>query len=1057
MKKIIIGIFIIGLSIFVTKEFLLKKEDTSPIFIDRNTPPSLVEVMAEPASFVYGSSIDVWFYKDSTNQIEEIAVTGHADSRTCGLMSSLFFNTYLQKHENPNDFFVAGAGRLVNRFDDSRIEELEKRENVKLYLDKHGEKKTNEFLLELFSGFPTYSETEQSPLEEYKSQLKEIERELEALENDPDVKGYKRILDTQESFSKFAEESNRHSENSGLVRIHQIPVEMIKEVEERIKSNVSSSEFGIIKFSDILEKYDIKEGMVWTETYRLDNGEPLVIELPIEELSAKSFEKAKEENKNEVEVAMVGDAKRRINFFNEQIIEINTQKVYYAQLPPERLKEKVYLNKCISSEGVVYDCEGEYVTREQYFQDRIPGLIKFLQGNVEDLELMMTEIEKDKNLEQDSKLESINHMTLIDAMLRDWNLPVGSSQKAFDKWREEQREYTWERIKKQLETAKIPVKALESENIVFAIQIYDDILEIKPMQILDLSNSLVVLRPDLNIAKVESSWSQREKVQIKEELVNTQDNSVSPTIMNRIAEISKENNAETSEEMLLDLLNTYPKQALLGLEEIFSKVSDSNEILKKELIEKVEPSILTREVLATMERFNSNPEYEDDLIAYVTDFRNVLLSYPDAPVDLHLSFATRLAQFLAEIRNMQSLYTLSATDISAWEVIEKCETSTTAFEDESKIIREKLEIPFSLADEIRRTVKLIKRRENKYYELAKSLQGFPKEESDEFKKLTEQTEEITLFEREAQNYLSTIHKLKNYSFGENAATELAVNENPKLKSVISELTHATSGNQTSKNLFFINAIQRLNHHIENNIRMDNIARIQLYHTIQTGCETTLTELKYINHQNKNISGYDQLYSRFLYESGEYGLAISSLFDSLTSVIAYHPELTWKVLEDDWIGYPYPKRVKASIEKNTITVKAYQGNKEKLILEITNLPVADANSLSDKINEIPLETWQDNGKLSSKILMAEILVREDVQNLFEVISTPKVNLAMLKAMVYASIPPATELVEPGGEDKLNDAAKKRNDKLLLGKIKDIKVPTLDEFENIIGTNLEAKIQ
>ena len=98
--------------IMASVPFVVACQDSSPPqFLAREGPAPFAELLSEPPGFSYGSTIDLWVYSDSEGSISEVAVTGHADSRTCLAASSTLFTTMLQKLPQEDDEALGQAAR----------------------------------------------------------------------------------------------------------------------------------------------------------------------------------------------------------------------------------------------------------------------------------------------------------------------------------------------------------------------------------------------------------------------------------------------------------------------------------------------------------------------------------------------------------------------------------------------------------------------------------------------------------------------------------------------------------------------------------------------------------------------------------------------------------------------------------------------------------------------------------------------------------------------------------------------------------------------------------
>jgi hypothetical protein len=313
--KILLGVTLVALIVIMVL-FILP--EAIPDFGNRSEPLSFAEMLEEPPSFINGTSIDIWLYTDNEGILREIADTGHAETRTCRLISGLLFNTYLRKYEEPEDFCVAGAGRLVNKMNKLKLKEIEKNQMVSEYREMGKMIHLYNFLLNKASEKTTLDETERTAISRYEAQIETLKEQIANLEKSLVIQDYKRHILSGHEFVRFSEELAKIVESSGLVQVHKIPYGIVDDVKNRITNSVEHKNKKSISFEDLLAKYNIGNAVVWVDVLQLTNGKPLEIEIPIAHISYSSFEEVRIVNRNQLELTMIGDARRRIRFFKEQ-------------------------------------------------------------------------------------------------------------------------------------------------------------------------------------------------------------------------------------------------------------------------------------------------------------------------------------------------------------------------------------------------------------------------------------------------------------------------------------------------------------------------------------------------------------------------------------------------------------------------------------------------------------------------------------------------------------------------------------------------------------------
>lgn len=150
----------------------------APIFLKRQGPASIEEMMLEPPTFNYGSSINVWLAKNNLGEIREVAVTGHGDSATCRRVSAQVMAMLMGKTELPEDLFVAGAAHIIDKGDNEKklkLEKLEIVEEYKGYKSLWVSLKFREMLRLKSPGAGTENET---AVEKIRGELKMVEQKI---------------------------------------------------------------------------------------------------------------------------------------------------------------------------------------------------------------------------------------------------------------------------------------------------------------------------------------------------------------------------------------------------------------------------------------------------------------------------------------------------------------------------------------------------------------------------------------------------------------------------------------------------------------------------------------------------------------------------------------------------------------------------------------------------------------------------------------------------------------------------------------------------------------
>jgi hypothetical protein len=231
-------------------------------------------------------------------------------------------------------------------------------------------------------------------------------------------------------------------------------------------------------------------------------------------------------------------------------------------------------------------------------------------------------------------------------MLRDWQLPVARSQAAFDTWRKAVRNPVWAAIAQQLQKTGIASDLLGGEQMIFQVAINKTELVIAPLHVIDLARSVVLSDPRAGATRVLDAWSLR-SAESKAEPKNLQSSqNVSDLVHSAFAKLT-EGDRNVAREYLLEAFSLDPGAAFRGLELNWLGLFPDTRQRMLEMQHGVKPVIEAAEWQEAFEQLQTSPAYKDDFREYVTAFRDMLESYPKAPVDLHIRLALPIRNLLS--------------------------------------------------------------------------------------------------------------------------------------------------------------------------------------------------------------------------------------------------------------------------------------------------------------------------------------------------------------------------------------------------------------------------
>src|SRR5947199_2289450 len=243
----------------------------------RGGTASFAEVVAQPPSYIYGSSINLWLYTDPDGEIQEIEETGHADSSTCSQVSSLLFNTILQKNPEDGDLAVAGSARLVRHEDTALREKLEQTHVVQSYREVRDQHARAELEAMIARVIATPTDRDQSAIREAEEKERKLRKEMDEFESHPEIKQYLRQSRSGEAISNLAREATRVAKETGLVQIHSLPLELVQQARERVRKAASSGKAQTASFADLAGKTSDGAGAARVDVLRVGEARQRVL------------------------------------------------------------------------------------------------------------------------------------------------------------------------------------------------------------------------------------------------------------------------------------------------------------------------------------------------------------------------------------------------------------------------------------------------------------------------------------------------------------------------------------------------------------------------------------------------------------------------------------------------------------------------------------------------------------------------------------------------------------------------------------------------------------
>lgn len=909
-----------------------------PTFVKNDEGLALVEALAEPPSFVNGSSIDIWIYREDDTQqakpatgseavedtgrdddenteaggdagndadasliaqpdlepghVTEVAISGHAESRTCRVVTALVLNAMLQKTSESRDLFVAGAAELFNAFDPDLDKLLREHKSVKEYIQVEEDLRIEMLLQQLWERFGGPTDGENPLVGERQAKLKELKKRAEELKVHADVARYVKNRNSEDALNEFIAEAQQVASGSGLIRFHEVPASTARLAREQIVDLAMLNSAAVHSFRGLLDAADIEEAIIYTPVLLLSSGDPLVITIDKEGISGENFAEAVRENQSELEVAMIGDANRRIERFERLKTSMDEQADHYRSMPQaKRERLMLELNSTILGDGQQIETRrGTPISAQDYLEHRIPSIKKWADEEIARANELMETIHDDRN-DEAGIIQETGVVTVVESMLRDWDLSVARSQLAFDRWKTIERRPVWNRIYDELKEQGVEQDALRGEDMVFHVKQSGDKFEIRPMHMIDLSRSALVIQPKVGCTQVESTWGRR---QLRPRTAQRQVT---------MEEIWGARDTDAAAGLLKEYLRASPDEAIKLLEGRWHRSNEQIVGMSQDIEELVKPRVALSNYFEELEALRSDPTVEDDDIKYLNGLYLLVEKHDGAPVDARMSLAHLLAGYVAAVQNKLNEYKLNEVELDDWGVLQAYarRRGGDPYARANKLLNdiEEISLPFNAGDVIRDAIETCRKREPSFLEHLLTNKAFPDDGSNELKLALGKSErEITLFEMEALQLVQVRELLHKRVILLDAAIELWLSRDRYLSESIRLLAEADYAGVTGRD----NSIQAVLHALEiysNGLTSpDSIARVSHATSLEQSAESNMRRASALLEDKYCLPGHQQLAARIFYEMGAYEGAFQALFADRTTLAQYSPNLQWSELTSE---------------------------------------------------------------------------------------------------------------------------------------------------------------
>lgn len=1022
---------------------------TAPEFHKRSAAASLQEMLSEPATSMYGSTIDVFVFRDSDGAVQEITIAGHADSITCSIASGAFASALIESGLGAGDFLLAGAGRIsVPVLSGEDRARFSADPDVIEYDVLKRELETVRFLISR-DLFP-----EDDVAAAYGWDLEEGQARLEELETREIVREYLRSAIVAESAEAFLDQARELQETSGLLRLHELRFDVVGAVHDRMKEASRAGRPAVLTFSDLDPGGD---AVVYTPMLMVGSGEPVTLEIPVGRFSPDGFRTAAKQHRSALEQAIENSAQRRYDHAtrlleSERDVKLQCDAATATERDGRISTEICDQDDCGSAAGSLQTnlrLGDNRITFGEYCDVNNPqNLITSAQWQ-EDAREILDRMKRLRDEQDNLNVDALTHAALIDSMLRDWALPIPDAQAAFDNWRTVGRTDAWRALTAAVAAQGIARAAVSGESVVFDVSLDGDTLTIRPLLAVDLARSRVVVDPQLGALAAVAPWELRKISEIATAPIESGDlTSILLSDSEKFKEALVADPAGMMEAFLDELFALLPQQSLdEGRRREFAQLGQIHQI-EQELrplihAERAKSFESQEDIFASLpitsfaarairDHAGFRPEFVSEVI-YLNSLMLVrlldepesagwrlaqaLLSEGDAgkvAIGNQLRSALTSAGIGTERLNLDAIRTLEL-DLFGSTLLEVVDGAMSQMNDvDKRTIMEHFAQPVPSGGNL------------------SDLPELPPQTV--IDSLTAQVEiaRTALMQRQAvEEALSAFDETGRVSI--NAVSEAIESASP---GTAPENYFSWDFLRSELRTMRRNSSSSILNPIEGSALALKLGEeINKQKTLLTNLKPRIVALRYGRDQ-------DAIAARLLFDEGAYLQAFDHILAKQTPLSLYAPNLAWEVLNPHLKAIPDGLRLQA--DGDAVVVEVEVGGNDIQVLRFTGLDGSSREALTSA-NPEPLLPWNDGDPLWEQILLAVVPVRPEAQELAAVLAGDELRLATLKAMVYACAVPGNHLLDPGGRCARADGSTALHDRVRSGALS-FTLPDSDTLED-----------
>lgn len=960
----------------------------SPEFRRRKSSATLSEMLTEPPTSIYGSTINVFAFRDDRGSLRELTVAGHADSATCSEFSGEFSKAMLNSPWRDGDFMLAGAGRMTvpEPGISALLSELE---------PTVAEYKTLAQTLTLKQWQVAQGEIDaEEAAAALGMSLADAKEKLAVLAKDANVATYLASVIPSVAAVDLLKRVQELQAQSGLVRLRTVPYSVVEAVQQRILEASKGNKPSLLGFDDLLAAPE-SEAVVYAPMLRLGGAEAIVLKVPAGDFSPAGLQRAAKEHRSTLEKAVLGSAKRRLEHANQSLAESLEDKTRCDHKSPVERQQflKGEMKEC-NIDGCHTVANPRKIRYQEYCSKNVPDNIETSTHWRDQALEILANIEALRDDQSLGRMDGMTHAVLLDSMLRDWALPFPQAQEAFDYWRQQGRDLAWRTISAAAEKAGISRAALSGENLVFDVRQVGDSLEVRPLMIIDVRRSRLVIDDTLGVTATTTPWELR-----KVERLQT-----GPITPEQLVAVLKDT-PERFAEKLIEAPGTVVTQVLDRL--VSDLPADGAEWTARAAeAARVRGQVHMQALRRRLATDLAEPLTQDEAVQKLAESSSWRYPAREAPF---ISAEIRIGAAYAVQR---MLHAASNQDPdAAWQRIRTMGHDEVESEHYLSAAGEQAMFGMPATDYVRGFVTRAMSEDPGAAAALLLLDTPPpflaSEADDTLPVLTALTNVAGVAE-ETRAALMLRNAIDRALAAYNADGRVAVSA---LKAALS--SERTPGSQAAliRNELLLDL--RLRTIGKDRDELGPIEGTQFVSTLEHGRNVIGSLLRENLPQLSALRfGRDQetMVVRMHFDEGDYVEALDSLTAAQRPLAQFSRDLRWTVLAPELQAVP--KNVRLHVKGDSVVASARLPSGEADVLQLNGLDQRSRDYLAAQ-HPLPLFDWNKGNPLWEQILLARVPVAPDVASTVAALHQDQNYRALLKAMVYVCAVPATNLLDTSG--------------------------------------------